>query len=663
MTRLAAALTLAALLIAPSPACGQEVTEALLVQLRSVLPAADSFSGRQGEPPAFRAYRTGPAPEGATLVGYAFLTGDLPPEQMGFNGPIEVLVGMDLEGRLTGVRVLDYHESLRRSRGDFLSAPGFQEQFVGKSIADAFQVKRDVDGITGATISVDAMARGIRSAARRVAVAYARGGTPAPPSGSLPDPLRLAVGELEGLSWGEMTEAGIVPRIQVVEDDRVEAELSLVPLRDEVAAELILGPGLLAEVRRRAGASLAERGLVVAGVDGPLAGGLNLTRLSAAQDGDTLRVAEGGVLLFGAPREGKLDGQVRFVRVLLLERPLDPTRPFSFVLDLRPGLGVYVAGYPAPVASALAVAAAAPVAAPEAVIDNVPPRVLTFEEESEQTALARTLATTSWPRFGALALLIVLATAAFVTKSEGLRWAALLGTLGFLGFVDRSFLSISHLSGGLSVGPELFVADLRLLLLVTFTLAATLLVGRLFCGTLCPFGALQDVLERLVPRRWKRELSPRAHERARRVKYGVLALVLAPAVLGSGVSLFQYFEPFGTVFFPSGSLLLWAIALGLLAASALVPRFYCRYVCPLGAALALGSLLAPFRIRRVEQCEVCKVCEQRCPTRAIRADRIDFEECVRCGVCEDKLIRKAGVCRHDMEVVRSRLVPLVMRRG
>ena len=57
-------------------------------------------------------------------------------------------------------------------------------------------------------------------------------------------------------------------------------------------------------------------------------------------------------------------------------------------------------------------------------------------------------------------------------------------------------------------------------------------------------------------------------------------------------------------------------------------------------------------------CGVCKVCEQRCPTHAIEGSRIDFKECVRCNVCEVKLIQKAGVCRHDMGVVRSRLVEL-----
>ena len=74
------------------------------------------------------------------------------------------------------------------------------------------------------------------------------------------------------------------------------------------------------------------------------------------------------------------------------------------------------------------------------------------------------------------------------------------------------------------------------------------------------------------------------------------------------------------------------------------------------------SLVSLRRIARVPQCEVCKVCEQSCPTGAIRGPDIDFPECVRCNVCEVKLLEKAGVCRHDMEEVRTRLVNIELAR-
>jgi polyferredoxin len=289
----------------------------------------------------------------------------------------------------------------------------------------------------------------------------------------------------------------------------------------------------------------------------------------------------------------------------------------------------------------------------------VDPQILDFQfEEEEESLLARTLANTSWPRVGGMVLVLALAGVAFAKKRVPLRWVSLGVTMLYLGFLTGGFLSVSHITSALKVGPSVFLSDIPLLLFVVFTVITTLLWGRVFCGFLCPFGALQDFMEKVVPKRFRRELPGWLHDRALWVKYVVLAGLILPVLAGFETSLFQYFEPFGTVFFFSASVVLWVIAGGILLGAAVVPRFYCRYLCPLGASLAVVSMVSPFRIKRVEQCGHCKVCEQRCPTGAIRTDVIDFKECVRCNVCEVALIEKAGVCQHDMEVIRPRLVQL-----
>lgn len=140
--------------------------------LKEVIPGADEFSEKEGEPLVFKAYSANPVSEEQQLTGYAFLTADVPPEEVGYSAPIEVLVGMDLEGRITGIKVLHYTESIRRIWGDFLSIPGYQEQFTGKLISDEFRVDEDIDGISRATITVRAMSIGIRDSARRVAQSY-----------------------------------------------------------------------------------------------------------------------------------------------------------------------------------------------------------------------------------------------------------------------------------------------------------------------------------------------------------------------------------------------------------------------------------------------------------------------------------------------------------
>ncbi len=338
--------TWAPALLAPAFASAQDAPEEWLARLERVMPEADRFTDRLGQPPVFEAYRTDSSTGQETLAGYAFLTSDLPPEQKGFNGPIEVLVGMNLRGVLTGIVVARYNESLQNSRGDFLAAEGFQEQFVGKSIVDAFQVRRDVDGITGATITVDAMSRGIRNAARGVALAYRLGSVASASEAPTLDPISVTLGELERLSWTQMLLRGLVQQILVLDDERTATDLTLLYLRDEAVAEILIGPGMLGEVLERAGPLARERHLVLAGVDGPLAGALNLARLSIVQAGDTVGLAPPEVLLFGPPREGKLDGQVRMARVLLVDRVVDMTRPFTYVLDLRPGLGLFSVDYP-----------------------------------------------------------------------------------------------------------------------------------------------------------------------------------------------------------------------------------------------------------------------------------------------------------------------------
>tara|TARA_B110000196_G_C21090792_1_gene637446 strand:- start:831 stop:1430 length:600 start_codon:yes stop_codon:yes gene_type:complete len=140
--------------------------------LKEVVPGADSFSEKEGKPPVYKAYRNKEASGEKTLIGYAFVSADVPPEPSGFSGEIDSLVGMDLEGNIIGLRVIYYKESLRHTWGDFLEFPGVQEQCMGKRAADRFSVGRDIDGISKATISAKAMAKGIRQSVRAITEAY-----------------------------------------------------------------------------------------------------------------------------------------------------------------------------------------------------------------------------------------------------------------------------------------------------------------------------------------------------------------------------------------------------------------------------------------------------------------------------------------------------------
>jgi len=682
MRRLASLGVLAILLIAGSVQA-QGVNRVRSSLLEEVIPEADRVEEAEGSPIVRRAYKDD------ELIGYVFLTSDLPPEEYGYSGPIEALVAMTPEGNLTGVRVTRYNETYMRTRGDFLRRPGFQEQFAGKFIGDAFRVYEDVDGMSRVTISVRALSRGVRRTARRVAAEYLR------VAESEPGPVE----NILNLSWFEMRRFGVAPRFEVLEEGRDPVGISLIHLESDEFAEYLVG-GLyryaLQAAERRGGADH----MVLYVVDGTRPQLAIQQGWSVTQDGVTKEIPTENVAMLGAPWEGLLNGESSMTGVLLLN-DVDVGQPMTFGYDRGSELGSYTLDYTTQRAiavmaeTAAAEAAAAEAAAiesalreaelaasssepEESVVDatdapdvtaaasssaDAAPAIsqlelLDFEVEPQESVFERTLANTSWTRVGWIILALTLATLAFFIKKAALRWVALSFTFIVLGYVDGGFLSVSHITSAIWVGPSVFLYDLPLLIMVVFTVLTVILFGRIFCGFLCPFGALQDFIEQIVPKRFQRSLPRKAHEVGLKAKYGVLAIIIVPALAGSDTSLYQYFEPFGTVFSLTPSLFLWSIAGSILVASAVVPRFYCRYMCPLGAALAIGSVISLKRIRRVEQCDHCKICEQKCPTGAIRGPQIDFKECVRCNVCEIELIEKTGVCRHDMEVIRPRLIQL-----
>ena len=135
--------------------------------LRALFPAAATFSPLTGDPLHFIAY-AGDSRQSASgrPLGIAFWTTDLVPQEHGYHGPIQILVGMDVAGILTGV-VVDYNTE---PYGYFsVDPPKFAAQFKGKSIRDPFRVGQDVDAVSRASISINSATRAIRDSARMAA--------------------------------------------------------------------------------------------------------------------------------------------------------------------------------------------------------------------------------------------------------------------------------------------------------------------------------------------------------------------------------------------------------------------------------------------------------------------------------------------------------------
>ena len=138
-------------LIVPLGASAQEASPDLALMLET-FPTATRFGPATGTPSVYEAYGSDPSTGQEVLLGYLFLTSDWPPELKGYTSTIKTLVGMDLTGEITGARVIEYYESLRSSRGDFLRGNAFERQFAGKDVRDAFRIRRDLFTISGATV-------------------------------------------------------------------------------------------------------------------------------------------------------------------------------------------------------------------------------------------------------------------------------------------------------------------------------------------------------------------------------------------------------------------------------------------------------------------------------------------------------------------------------
>jgi ferredoxin len=178
-------------------------------------------------------------------------------------------------------------------------------------------------------------------------------------------------------------------------------------------------------------------------------------------------------------------------------------------------------------------------------------------------------------------------------------------------------------------------------------LAATAVLGRFFCGWICPLGTLQQLISWIAgPERRKRNKINR-YRRWFAVKYLVLTVILIWAALGADHA--GWLDPipllhravagglrplwFGGI--TPGGWLSFGMLAAILLASAWMPRFYCRALCPLGALLGVAARLAPLRIRKTgtEGCSGCTLCLMACQGADEPLDEHRVSECHVCLNC------------------------------
>ncbi|WP_111428990.1 NosR/NirI family protein [Rhodobacteraceae bacterium DSL-40] len=228
------------------------------------------------------------------------------------------------------------------------------------------------------------------------------------------------------------------------------------------------------------------------------------------------------------------------------------------------------------------------------------------------------------------------------------RYAFLAVTLVWLGWIAGGQLSVVQVVAFLQslltgFHWETFLIEPVIFLIWSFVGLGLLFWGRgVFCGWLCPFGALQELSNAAARRLGVPQIAVPfvLHERLWVIKYTLFVAILALSFYSMEQALIlAEAEPFKTVislgFRRAWPFLLFAGAI--LTAGLFIERFYCRYLCPLGAALAIPAKIKLFDwLRRRPQCgRECRLCEVKCTVGAIDPiGRINPNECILCMRCQ-----------------------------
>lgn len=609
---------------------------------------------------------------GGAEAGYVFETRQMAPLP-GFSGaPINMLVMLDLEGRFIDVRLINQNEPI------FVSGLGeapfrrFLEQYRGQSINTPMVVGTPygsggtgsdlvyLDGVTKATASVRIAHESILAATLQVAREKMQGLATAPPA--KPDP------EVnETLTWADLVAQGIARNLRVTNaeldqafagtlwahDDDIAAsdpsgiflDLWLVDIGPASVARAVLTPEAVKDLSRFSKVSPDDEPLLVIdtgrhGLVSPdFVRNTAPDRLGAEQDGLPVALRDADLLFATLPEVPQ-----GVAMILRTDRRLgfDPTREWTMTVQATRQHGMF---QPEVGSSHFSITSQSP-------------------ERFYRRATIETTTRAPWVealrnRQTDLILLVTLAPLLLLALGPGMnrlaghprftaiRLTILAVVIGFVGWWGQGQLSIVTPLAVLRTTIER--GNFSYLLydpfsLVVWGLAAFgfVLWGRgLFCGWLCPFGGLQEfahhigrrlgIRRRELPREWDQWLKS--------LKYILLAgLIVTVFIAPDEVDTVIEIEPFKTAittfFIRDWPYVVYAVAWLILGMFTF--KGFCRYVCPLGALMAIGGLLRgrDWIARRKECGSPCQLCRVKCAYGAIsKTGKIQYSECFQCLDC------------------------------
>lgn len=641
---------------------------------------ADLVDGADGFGSVRADVAVAPILKGGETIAWAFLTSDFV-GTTGYSGkPIHVVAAIDADAVLTGVKLVKHSEPIVLIGIPNAKMVKLTEGYAGLDLkieAETGGEGHDLDIISGATVTIMVIDDSIVRAGIKVSRALGLGGLSLLTPDGPPRELDMARNNVE--DWATLSGDGSVRRMTLdigqinqafaaTGDTRAanrpetgEPDDIFIDMQMALVSVPSIGRSLLGDAEYKNLTEWLEDGeeaILVLGRgaysfkgSGYVRGGI-FDRVQLIQGDNGVRFFDkqhkrlGALAPEDSPRFTELD-----LFKIKVDSEFDPAEPFRLQLLVQRSVGAiekvfltYDLGYKLPEQYLLPMAVSAIV-----------------NDDSEEAAAKAALWQRIWKdkvvEIGVLVVMLLVLSATFFFQFQA-TWKArrfywfrigfLTFTLFFIGWYANAQLSVVNimaLAGSLREGFtwDAFLMD-PLVFIQWFAIAAALLFwGRgAYCGWLCPFGALQELTNQIaryfkVPQ-WT--LPWGLHERLWPIKYmiflGLFGVSLASIHVAEQLA---EVEPFKTAiilkFMRDWPFVLFAVAL--LTAGLFVERFYCRYLCPLGGALAIPARMRMFDwLRRYKECgSPCQTCAIECPVQAIHpTGEINPNECVNCLHCQ-----------------------------
>ncbi|MFS1702074.1 4Fe-4S binding protein [Alteromonas sp. AMM-1] len=637
-------------------------------QIQRLFPKATVIGNKAEDFPVYPVYQL------QELLGYAFESNDLV-EFPGFSGDrINLLIGMDVQGNIVGIEVLHHHEPI------FLHGLGpepmnrFIDQYIGQNVSKRVIVDSaandtnpndntvHVDGVTKATVSVIVISDTVLLSALQVARNKLTGFASAPAATAKAD-------TFEPLDTNDLIARGLLQHWEISQntfESELGASLDDYPdgtfyLQDGDTFNVyfaylnspLIGKNLLGEAdftRLQAMLKSNEQAFMVMSsgffsyLEPEFKPGTVPTRVSLLQNDLPFGMRD---LNFYSFEPQQLAGGLEATSNLQIfavntQSGFNPSLPMQLSLNIDIAKNHLISQQ---------LQLTHTYAVPTDLFDIAAP----VDEYTPEPAWIRVWKM-RWPVITVLVLSLIAVTAIFALQHKlsanenrfrWVRWSFMFYTLIFIGWYAQGQLSVVNIypilqSVKSGFDLQVYLMDPVLFILWSYVFVSLFIVGRgIFCGWLCPFGALQEMVGWVAKkfRIRQRKIPFSVHRKLGWIKYAILGgLVIVSYLSLSDAEVLSEVEPFKTAitlhFVRYWPFVLYTVAL--LAAGLFINKFYCRYVCPLGAGLAILGYFHKFEwlTRRKECGKPCTMCYHKCDIKAITPQgKVDYNECVQCLEC------------------------------